>query len=73
MRVFLRCTLRDRRKARGLSIRDLEDISGIGRGHLSAFENDHTVMSMKTAALLALILDCKIDDFYEYELVADDV
>lgn len=73
MRVLLRCTLRDLRKARGLSIRDLETMTGIGRGHLSDFENGKTVMSIQTAAFLALTLDCKIDDLYDYELVAGDV
>ncbi|MDH5159872.1 helix-turn-helix domain-containing protein [Heyndrickxia oleronia] len=63
--VTVRCTLRDRRKAQGLSIRQLEAISGITRGNLSQFENNRKLPAIETAAKLAVILNCTLDDLFE--------
>lgn len=71
MRVQVRCKLRDRRLSCGYSIRQLQDLSGIHRGTISKYENDKDVMSIELAARFALLLGCKIDDLYEYELVED--
>ncbi len=67
--VVIRCTLRDRRKAQGLSIRDLETKSGIPRSWLSEYENNRKLMSLETAAKLAIVLHCTLDDLFEFERV----
>jgi len=64
--VKLRCLLRDRRRARGYSQRQFEIIAGIPRSQLSAYENDKIVMSLETAAKIALLLNCALDDLYDY-------
>jgi transcriptional regulator with XRE-family HTH domain len=69
--VTVRCTLRDRRLAQGLSIRQLEAISGVSRGRLSLYENAEKDMTVKTAARLAVVLHCTLDDLFEIKSVAD--
>ncbi|MBO0602744.1 helix-turn-helix transcriptional regulator [Sporosarcina sp. E16_3] len=61
----MRCLLRDRRRAQGVSQRDLERISGIARANISAYENNRVVMTIETAAKFALILHCTLDDLFE--------
>lgn len=73
MDVIVRCTLRDQRLARGLTLRQLADISGIHRGTLSKYEATESFMSIERAAYLALLLDCTLDDLYDYEPVAGEV
>jgi len=72
MDVIVRCTLRDRRLAKALSLRDLQELSGIHRGTISKYENDEQSMSLKTAAKFALLLDCKLDDLFTYYSVAGE-
>lgn len=72
MDVIVRCTLRDRRKEKGLTVRQLEAISGINRGTLSKYESNETIMSIERAALLAILLNCKLDDLYDYKPVAGE-
>ncbi|MED3649993.1 helix-turn-helix transcriptional regulator [Heyndrickxia sporothermodurans] len=63
--VIVQCKLRDRRKAQGLSIRQLEAISGISRGRISDYENGKTDMSVETAARFTVVLNCTLDDLFE--------
>lgn len=65
--VQLRCKLRDRRQAQGISQRDLSDLSGIARTNISAYENDRVEMTVETAVKFALILHCTLDDLFEYK------
>jgi len=66
MNVTVRCVLRDRRQAQGISLRKLEELSGIHRGHISEYERNLVQMSVETAAKFALILNCTLDDLFEY-------
>ena len=73
MDVIVRCTLRDRRLARGLTLRQLEVMSGIHRGTISKYERNMDVMPIDKDVLFALLLGCKLDDLYSYEMVAGKV
>ncbi|WP_370644752.1 helix-turn-helix transcriptional regulator [Sporosarcina sp. ACRSL] len=63
----MRCKLRDRRLSQGLSLRQLATLASVDRGQLSRYENNIVVMGVDTAAKFALLLNCTIDDLYEYE------
>ncbi len=63
--VKVTCKLRDRRRERGISIRELEKKTGIGRGHISLYERGEKDMHVKTAAKFAVILECTLDDLFE--------
>ena len=73
MDVKVRCTLRDRRIMKGLTVRQLEAMSGVNRGLISRYEATKTVMSIERAAYFAILLECRLDDLYDYETVAGDV
>ncbi|QIG62566.1 HTH domain-containing protein [Sporosarcina phage Lietuvens] len=62
----MRCVLRDRRLAQGLSQYDLELMTGISKHSISAYENGRSDMTVRTAAKLALSLNCSVDDLFEY-------
>lgn len=72
MDVIVRCTLRDQRLARGLTLRQLEVMSGIHRGTISKYERNMDVMPIDKAALFALLLGCKLDDLFTYFPVAGE-
>lgn len=67
--VIVRCLLRDRRIAQGLSQRDLEIISGIPRSRISNYETGKVDMTVETAVKFAIILKCTLDDLFEYNRV----
>lgn len=64
--ISIRCLLRDRRTAQGISQRDLEIISGIPRSRISKYETGKVEMTVETAVKFALILHCGLDDLFEY-------
>ncbi|MDF1511173.1 helix-turn-helix transcriptional regulator [Robertmurraya sp. DFI.2.37] len=66
MDVIVICKLRDRRKAQGLSQRDLGALVNIDHKAIGNYETNKTKMNILTAAKLAIVLNCKIDDLYEY-------
>lgn len=65
--VKVRCLLRDRRTGQGISQRDLEITSGIPRSRISKYETGKVAMTVETAAKFAIILNCHLDDLFEYE------
>ncbi len=67
--VKVRCLLRDRRLAQGVSQRDLEIISGIPRSRISKYETGKIAMTVETAVKFALIFNCSLDDLFDYEKV----
>ena len=71
MDVIVRCTLRDQRIAKGLSLRQLEAMSGINRSMISRYETDEHLMPIDRAALFALLLGCTLDDLYTYEVAGE--
>lgn len=72
MDVIVRCTLRDRRLFKRLSQRQLEQLSGIHRGTISKYERNEENMPIERAALFAILLDCRLDDIFEYYPVAGE-
>lgn len=64
--VHLRCLLRDRRRAQGISQRQLELLTDIPRSRISGYENGKIAMSVETATKFAIILNCTLDDLFEY-------
>lgn len=56
--------IRRERQAAGLSIRELETATAIGRGHLSNFENGKTNLTLDTILKLAYAINCRPADFF---------
>lgn len=54
--------IRAAREARGLFLRDLEELSGVPYQTISRIENDHAVPRLDTVELLADALGMSIDD-----------
>ncbi|WP_165786794.1 helix-turn-helix transcriptional regulator [Heyndrickxia camelliae] len=66
MNDIVKCRLREIRLNHGLSLRDLETKSEISRGHLSNYENNKVQMSINTAVRLAKLLNCTLDEMFDY-------
>jgi transcriptional regulator with XRE-family HTH domain len=66
MAVVGRCQLRKLLKKRGLTQTELAELSGKAEAKISDYVNNKSVMSLGTAGLIANILNCHIDDLYEF-------
>ena len=62
--------IRRERQAAGLSLRDLEEATGIGRGHLSNFENGKTNLTLETLHKLAGAIGCAVPDYFSIKKAA---
>ena len=56
--------LRAWREHRGLSLRDVEERTGLGRGHLSDWENGKALPSLTSLARLAAGLGVEVGQLY---------
>lgn len=65
----LRCLLRDQRNSQGISQRQLEVLSNVPRSRISLYENNKVIMSVETAAKFAVILNCSLDDLFDYRSI----
>lgn len=65
--VTVRCLLRDRRRDRRISQRDLENVSGISRSRISKYESGEIAMTVETAVRFAIILNCTLDELFDYK------
>jgi transcriptional regulator with XRE-family HTH domain len=61
--------LAERRKQKGLSQAKLAEKIGKTKSQISDWENDRFVMEIETAKAIAIVLDCVIDDLYEWGYV----
>lgn len=57
-------SIRQQRKTAGMSLRDLEKTTGIGRGHLSNFENGKINLTLETLKKLSDAINCPIATFF---------
>ena len=58
-------SIRAARLATGLSLSGLSSESGIDKAHLSEYENDHVVPSLRTLCTLAATLDVPVSRLIE--------
>lgn len=67
MAVVKRCHLRKILKRIGMTQTELSELTGKAEAKISDYCNNKSVMSLKTAALIAHIVGCSIDDLYEFD------
>lgn len=68
--------LRDVRKARGMTIKQLSSKTGISFRSLGKYENGQLNIDgakLKTLVKLSLALDCKIEDIVEDDVLVKDL
>lgn len=61
----LRIKIKEARRRRGMSLRNLEKISGLSRSSISEFENGLTSPTIYELYILATSMDVKITDLFD--------
>jgi plasmid maintenance system antidote protein VapI len=68
MAVVGRCQLRKLLKQIDMTQTELAELTGKAEAKISDYCNDKAVMSLATAAVIAKVIGCHIDDLYEFNL-----
>jgi len=63
----IRIGLRERRKAAGLSLRNIQEITGISKPSMSMYENGKRGLTIKRARILAKVYGCNWKELYDDE------
>jgi transcriptional regulator with XRE-family HTH domain len=66
-----KCLLASRLKKVDLTQEQLAEITGIPKSQISEYANFRHTMSLKTAKTIAHVLNCNIDDLYEWKSTRD--
>lgn len=68
-----RCLLRERLESAKMSQFELANKLGVTRQQINKYVNDHpTIMTLQVAKNIAAILNCRIEDLYEWIEVGDN-
>lgn len=62
-----RCLLRERLKEKDMTQVELADILGVKVQQINKYVKDRQKMSLQVAKQIAEILDCRIEDLYEWD------
>jgi transcriptional regulator with XRE-family HTH domain len=65
-----KCKLSDRLKKADLTQTELAELTKIPKSQISEYVNNKHVMSLETAKIIAHVLECHIEDLYNW--VTDD-
>lgn len=61
-----RCLLSDILKKSGMTQQELADKIGVTKQQINKYVTNRQVMSIQTAKNIAFVLNCRIDDLYEW-------
>jgi putative transcriptional regulator len=64
-----KCKLRDRRLAAGYTQMQLAHLAGINKARISEYERGPKDVHLSTAIKFCIILNCNIDDLFEFEVI----
>lgn len=65
MRIYI--LIRELRKSKNISLRELESLTGISKGHLSKIERQSIDPSLSTLVRIATALKVKVEELYKIE------
>lgn len=66
-----KCLLSDRLKRADLTQAQLAELTDIPKSQISEYVNRKHVMSLETAINIARVLNCNIEELYQWESVSD--
>jgi putative transcriptional regulator len=67
----VKCLLSDRLKGADLTQSQLSELTNIPKSQISEYVNDKHLMSLETAKSISVVLNCNMEDLYEWKSVAD--
>lgn len=68
MKVVVKSRLKEVRKQKGLSIRQLELCSGVSRSSISDIEREVKIPTIETLCMLAVAMEVRPEDLYSYSV-----
>lgn len=70
--VVDKCLLIDRLRKAGLTQQQLAEFTNIPKSTISQYVSGKHIMSLERAKTIAYVLNCNIDDLYQWKSVKDD-
>lgn len=67
-----KCLLSDHLKYADISQQELAEILNIHKSRISEYVNNKHTMSYETALNVSKVLGCKMEELYEWRMVADE-
>lgn len=71
MKIIIKSLIKNVRKDKGVSVRDLSERTGISKTYISDVENDHKMPTLYTLCVIAVALNVKPEKLYNYTVIND--
>ena len=69
MQIRVKFHIREVREKQNISIRQLAELSGVSKSHISEIENGTSVPTVYTLCVLAVALGNRPENLYSYEML----
>ncbi len=69
MKVVVKSLLKEVRVQKNVSLRQLAEISGVSKSHISEIENNTSIPTLYAICALAVALEVKPEELYTFEVV----
>ncbi len=69
MQISIKFHIREVREQHKMSIRQLAELSGVSKSHISEIENGTSVPTIYTLCVLAVALETRPENLYSYEML----
>ena len=69
MNIIIISKLKTVRNEKGITIRELAELTGMSKTYISDIENNHKIPTLYTLCLLAATLDVRPEKLYSYKVM----
>ena len=70
MNIIIESNIKSVRKEKGISVRELADRTGMSKTYISDVENNHSIPTLYTLCLMAVVLGVKPEVLYTYKVIS---
>lgn len=71
MNIIIESQIKLVRKKKGVSVRQLAEMTGISKTYISDVENNHKIPTLYTLCLIAAVLEVSPEQLYSYKIIKE--
>lgn len=71
MNIIIESRLKEVRKKKNVSVRELAELTGMSKTYISDVENNHKIPTLYTVCLISVALNVKPEELYSYKVIKD--
>ena len=71
MKIIIKSKIKEVRKAKKISVRELAELTGMSKTYISDVENNHKSPTLYTLCHIAVALNVRPENLFDYKVIND--